>query len=60
MTLAPWRSQADPPADEGTGRPDQAAEHRRPWWVTMAMMIGFAISWPANMWLVRRRIKIPM
>jgi hypothetical protein len=31
-------------------------------WLLMqvGMMIGFATSWPANVWLVRRGIKIPM
>jgi hypothetical protein len=24
------------------------------------MMIGFATSWPANVWLVNRGIKVPM
>jgi hypothetical protein len=26
----------------------------------VGMMIGYATSWPANMWLVRRGIKVPM
>jgi hypothetical protein len=31
-------------------------------WLLMqvGMMIGFATSWPANVWLVRRGIKVPM
>ncbi len=31
-------------------------------WLLMqaGMIIGFATSWPANVWLVRRGIKIPM
>ncbi|HEY2795184.1 MAG TPA: DUF4396 domain-containing protein [Micromonosporaceae bacterium] len=31
-------------------------------WLLMqiGMIIGFATSWPANMWLVRRGIKVPM
>jgi Domain of unknown function (DUF4396) len=31
-------------------------------WLLMqvGMMIGFAASWPANVWLVRRGIKVPM
>jgi hypothetical protein len=38
-------------------RPDSAA-----YWLLMqaGMMIGFATSWPANVWLVRRGIKVPM
>jgi hypothetical protein len=37
--------------------PDSAA-----YWLLMqaGMMIGFATSWPANVWLVRRGIKVPM
>ncbi len=37
--------------------PDTAA-----FWLLMqaGMMIGFATSWPANVWLVRRGIKVPM
>jgi hypothetical protein len=37
--------------------PDSAA-----FWLLMqvGMMIGFATSWPANVWLVRRGIKVPM
>jgi len=37
--------------------PDSAA-----FWFLMqvGMMIGFATSWPANVWLVRRGIKVPM
>jgi hypothetical protein len=37
--------------------PDAAA-----FWLLMqvGMMIGFATSWPANVWLVRRGIKVPM
>jgi hypothetical protein len=33
-----------------------------PYWLLMqvGMMIGFATSWPANVWLVRRGIKVPM
>jgi hypothetical protein len=32
------------------------------YWLLMqvGMMIGFATSWPANVWLVRRGIKVPM
>lgn len=32
------------------------------YWLMMqvGMMIGFATSWPANVWLVRRGIKVPM
>lgn len=26
----------------------------------IGMMVGFATSWPANVWLVNRGIKIPM
>lgn len=26
----------------------------------VGMMIGFATSWPANVWLVKRGIKVPM
>jgi hypothetical protein len=26
----------------------------------VGMMVGFATSWPANVWLVNRGIKIPM
>jgi hypothetical protein len=38
-------------------RPSSAA-----YWLLMqvGMMIGFATSWPANVWLVRRGIKVPM
>lgn len=37
--------------------PDSAA-----FWLLMqvGMMIGFCTSWPANVWLVRRGIKVPM
>ncbi len=37
--------------------PDSAA-----YWLLMqvGMMIGFATSWPANVWLVRKGIKVPM
>jgi hypothetical protein len=49
-------------------------ERRRPWWVMMATEVShcgagcvlgdviseFATSWPANVWLVNRGIKIPM
>jgi Domain of unknown function (DUF4396) len=38
-------------------RPDAAA-----YWFLMqiGMMVGFFTSWPANVWLVRRGIKVPM
>jgi hypothetical protein len=38
-------------------RPSSAA-----YWLLMqaGMMIGFATSWPANVWLVRKGIKVPM
>jgi hypothetical protein len=26
----------------------------------VGMMVGFATSWPANVWLVKRCIKVPM
>ena len=26
----------------------------------IGMIIGFATSWPANVWLVKRGIKVPM
>jgi hypothetical protein len=26
----------------------------------VGMMIGFATSWPANVWLIKRGIKVPM
>ncbi len=42
--------------------PNQLAPSSASFWFLMqvGMMIGFFTSWPANVWLVKRGIKIPM
>ncbi len=42
--------------------PHQLMPSSAAFWLLMqvGMMIGFASSWPANVWLVRRGIKVPM
>jgi hypothetical protein len=42
--------------------PDQLMPNSAAFWFLMqiGMMIGFATSWPANVWLVNRGIKVPM
>ena len=42
--------------------PHQLMPSSAAFWLLMqvGMMIGFATSWPANVWLVRRGIKVPM
>jgi Domain of unknown function (DUF4396) len=42
--------------------PHQLMPHAAAFWLLMqvGMMIGFFVSWPANVWLVRRGIKVPM
>jgi hypothetical protein len=42
--------------------PHQLMPNSAAFWLLMqvGMMIGFATSWPANAWLVRRGIKVPM
>ena len=42
--------------------PHQLMPDRAAFWLLMqiGMIIGFATSWPANVWLVKRGIKVPM
>jgi Domain of unknown function (DUF4396) len=42
--------------------PNQLMPSSAAFWLLMqvGMMIGFATAWPANVWLVRRGIKVPM
>ena len=42
--------------------PHQLMPNSVAFWLLMqiGMIIGFAISWPANVWLVNRGIKVPM
>jgi len=42
--------------------PHQLMPNAAAFWLLMqiGMIIGFATSWPANVWLVRRGIKVPM
>jgi hypothetical protein len=42
--------------------PHQLMTNTAAFWFLMqvGMMIGFAISWPANVWLIKRGIKVPM
>ena len=42
--------------------PHQLMPNAAAFWLLMqvGMMIGFCTSWPANVWLVRRGIKVPM
>jgi hypothetical protein len=42
--------------------PHQLMPNAAAFWFLMqiGMIIGFATSWPANVWLVRNRIKVPM
>jgi hypothetical protein len=42
--------------------PHQLTPSSASFWLLMqiGMMIGYATSWPANVWLVRRGIKVPM
>jgi Domain of unknown function (DUF4396) len=42
--------------------PHHLAPNAAAFWLLMqvGMMIGFATSWPANVWLIKRGIKVPM
>jgi hypothetical protein len=42
--------------------PRQLMPNTAAFWLLMqvGMMIGFCTSWPANVWLVRRGVKVPM
>jgi hypothetical protein len=42
--------------------PHDLMPNSAPFWFLMqiGMMTGFATSWPANVWLVNRGIKVPM
>ena len=42
--------------------PHQLMTNSAAFWFLMqiGMMIGFATSWPANVWLIKRGIKVPM
>jgi hypothetical protein len=42
--------------------PHQLTPSSAAFWLLMqvGMMVGYATSWPANVWLVNRGIKVPM
>jgi hypothetical protein len=63
---ATWEGVHERPGDgtgaTGHGSADPAMPNSAAFWflTQIGMMIGFATSWPANVWLVNRGIKVPM
>lgn len=74
MTDAPEAPDRPASGIVGAAPATPPGERGRPWWVIMAIEVShcgsgcalgdviseFAIFWPANVWLVKRGIKIPM